>query len=362
MLRILLITVAFLSQDLIAKEQGKSGLNLEFRVRVDARNRGMEVEKAGQTTKTDHLGIELQSIEFLANGKVTPRTSLKVSLKGEKATSKNNTPLKGDDTQFKYGYVTHKLTDSFSLGFGRIIVRRGGWSAVPKFKEIRFAAIESELPSKFQTGIQGIAQHGSHGVEVQILNSNGNSELVNSEQNSKDLSYQLRYKGKFGPIMPLLSYGLTNYTPEDGSILKGEEHSLTNMTVGLKYQGDSLSATLDYISTADTKFDRVVVGDDGTEALETTPEDSAVGVVMTATYQWGDLAPYLKYSTTKKEIKSETSYENTDMIVGISYLADKDANVRYALNLINSVREEHQGDEVIKTTINDALISFSAKL
>ena len=55
------------------ESQNFSSIQTEARVRLDARHRQTTVDNSGQSSSSEYSGIEIQSMEFIAKGKITTK-------------------------------------------------------------------------------------------------------------------------------------------------------------------------------------------------------------------------------------------------------------------------------------------------
>lgn len=222
----------------------------EFRSELIYDDHGLEKAEGVSSKPTSNLQVSAAKVKFKGNLSHDTEYAFRFNVL--------NTDSKGQ--LLEYGYLRHWLGKSVGITFGKVKVMQGGFDNVDDNYRFHIRpAYRSDLvfPSRYEpvVGLHILAAGELSAYVINDVNSETNPNRWNERKNQTLI---VGYRGRFGPIEPLLNYG--SY----------DNNKSFWIDAGMKTNMAGLTASFDYWSDKEILKGRNVSDNSAVDLVQTS--------------------------------------------------------------------------------------------
>ncbi len=314
---------------------GEIGLDFRFDYLSSTYNDDMKAASASNTSNS-RFYVQTGRVDY--KGKLGEDLSFRLRLRFDKDfTSTNYRSSDKVSNWVDYAYVTHQITDNFSLTFGKLYGGVAGVAALLSSADIyaynkaySYAVANGYF---FSTGAK--ATYKFDGQEFSLIGFNNPKDVDTSVTPNTAVVHSrigagLYYHGSFadGMIEPVVSYHSANYNMQSG---QDKDRKDTLATIGTVVKAGGVEANIDYNSYTYAKKNSL------------TEDDTLKSLYLAVSYPVENWKPKLTYENSEDTVtsattttKTKTTYTNVS--AALEYKPKMDQNFRYHLvyNVLSS--------------------------
>ena len=160
-------------------------------------------------------------------------------------------------------------------------------------------------------------------ITLQILNDYQNAAGdSNLSGNATALTTLLHWKGVYGPVTSMISYGQTprrQYKTLDGN--QDDKVSISHAAIGAQIELGATLIDIDLVQQTIPEFKYYATGETGVTPT-TEAETKSSAVILQVMHQVNKFKPFLKLRSDKSEVKDTNKWEEMGLTVGTFYMPD----------------------------------------
>lgn len=296
-------------------------------------------DDAAGTQRSSSSNFKINDLQVDFQGKTSQKTGyrLRVDYKNSDADAVDPGPNDNLSTFVDMAYISHALTDSFTIMGGKLWAANGGIIGLYDPNEVYLypkAFIDTYIGGHiYATGFGATYAVAGQTFFLNVTNPGAYSEDADTTtENNKRNAVSARWLGNFmdGALTPTVTYSMETAQNQSASTPRKKLKS-DYAAIGLKYTAPVFEVDADYMMN--THSDKTTAGE----------KDKVNSALVTARYKMNQFRPFVTVESSKSDTATTatTSKEvkTTNFGVGVEYRPSKDEDFRFHAVYLNTKDE-----------------------